>query len=177
MADPIKLTQDLQVNAQIGAISLAPRGVIDADTVWTERFYTTRDSLTITQEAGDVTNINVDQKNTPVATKQGTGTFSITFTVPDVREDLLDYIFDTSTPAFAPSGYSSKGVSTDPKKVVTMMRIDFGNENSFIATNVELTAVFTKESDGALSLSCTASVLAGGGVGQEPSELILWSKS
>lgn len=172
------MTQSLKVLAKTGKIYLADRGEIDAATEWLESFMTTEGSLNITQSQGDTTDIKVDQQTAPVSSIIGTGTFDITFEIPSMDATVLALFFNTATPTYSPTGYSSISVGTTLKTLNKMMKIKYTNVDSeIIFTNVDLTGVITKAADGAVTISVTGKVLAAGGVGYEDKEIIVRHKS
>lgn len=172
------MTQAMKVSAKTGTIYLADREVVDADTAWQEYFMTTEGSLNITQAQGDVTEIKVDQKTTPISSIQGTGTFDVTFEVPSTDLVVLGLFFNTETPSYTPAGYESIAVGTTLKVVNKMMKIKFTDSGSdLIFTNIDLTGLITKAADGALTVSVTGKVLAAGGTGYEAKEMIFNHKS
>jgi len=176
MADTA-MSHTMVVNKGTGTVYLADPETIDVDTAWVEVFRTLKDSLSITQTAPDKTDIFVDQVSNPIASTLGTGAFDIAFTIPDCAEEVLAYMFDTSTATYAPAGKTGLNVSTALKVVNKMFRVDFDNESSFIATNVDLNGVFEKTADGTFNINVTGTVLAAKGGAYENSELIFYKKS
>jgi len=176
MADTA-MTQALKVLAKTGKIYLADRGTITENTAWMEYFMTTENTLNIDQAEGTTQDIRTDQKTAPVSTIRTAGEFTISFDVPSVDSVVLALFFNTSTPSYTPSGYTSIGVGTEMKTLNKMMKINFTNNDSdAIFTNVDLVGVVTKSSDGAFSIRVTGTVLAAGGAGMEDKEMIFVHK-
>ena len=171
------MSHAMVVNKGTGTVYLADPEVIDADTAWVEVFKTLKDTLSITQSAPDKTDVFVDQLTTPIASTLGTGAFDIAFTIPDCAPEVLAYMFDTTAATFAPAGKTGLNVSSSLKVVNKMFRVDFDNESSFIATNVDLNGVFEKSADGTFNINVTGTVLAAKGAGFETSEVVFWKKS
>lgn len=174
MADT-KMTRTPLARSGIGTIFLADPEVISASTTWTEVFQSTKDSITITQEQGDATEIFVDQRQAAVSVKYGTGSFNIEFSTPDIGASVLKYLFEASDLSYAPTNMEAIGISTKLKIVNKMFRIDWAEGGSIIITNAQMIGSFSKTGDGPMSINISVTALAAGGTGKEASEVILWN--
>jgi len=177
MAETAK-TSAVKVFTGTGSIWVADNAAeISAATDWTEVFYSLKDSLEISQTQPDATYINIDQKETAISTIYGSGEFTISFSVPDVSEDVLAFFFETEAHAYAPADHTGLKVGTAMKVVNKMLRIDASVGGSFIASSCDLIGVISKSSDGAMQVDVTGTVLAAPGGSGEDKELIFWNKT
>lgn len=173
------ITHQMVVSTGIAKVSVAPVGIITASTVWTELFYTLRDSVDITQAEPTKTEINVDQKQAAIAVTYEPGDFTVGFDIPDTAKEILEYFYNTSTPTYAPSGMTAIGVSLDNKITQSMIKFDFESTGqSFIITNGELVPNISGAtlSTNPLAIHITATAkAASGGTTAESAEVIFYN--
>lgn len=173
----------LIVPTDLATVYFADRGELLAATVWTEPFWTLKNSLNFTQTQGDKTEINVDQTTTAIAVKYGTGTTTCTFQVPDVNPSSTP---DTALEIFFPAvalenpaevimtdhaayGFSAALTPVSDK----MVMLKYTNGWAIIFTHCEMVGVLAKTGDGAWTIDVTLTVLAGDGGGEAADFVIL----
>jgi hypothetical protein len=174
----VPLNRTRVTSTDLVAIYVADRGIVQTATVWSEAFYTLKNSLSITQTSPDKTEIFVDQEQAAEAVKYGTGTFDIKFQIPDTSTALLSQFFTevaaTNPSQTGESGKTGTGYSTGLNSLNSskMIKLVWSDATGIIYTNVDMVGVQNKSGDGAFLIDVTATVLAGGGAGFEPSTFI-----
>lgn len=176
------LTHEQIIATGIAAISMAPRAKLTADTEWSEKFYTLKDSVTITQDPPTKTEIKVDQVENAVAVTYESGNFTIEFDIPDIAKELLSEFYNQSSAApVAPTGKEAIGLSLDNKIVKTMLKVDFQSGQSLIIPNCEMVSSMAADSlsTSPVNIHITATALAAlGGATYESADVIfLYNKS
>ena len=174
------ITHPMVVSTGIAKVSVAPIGKITASTVWTELFYTLKDSVNISQ--GEPTNneIKVDQKQTAIAVSYEAGEFNISFDIPDTSKEIIEYFYNTvaGTP-YAPEGKEAIGVLLDNKITKAMLKFDFESSGqSLVITNGEFVPNLSGEtlSTNPLAIHVTATAKAAeGGAAAEESDVIFYN--
>lgn len=165
----------------IVSIQTAPIGILSGATVWSEPFYTTKDSLNFAQAEATKNNIYIDQKDLPVYTSSVANPIVLSGVIPDTAATFLKWARDyTATDPYAPVTHTATGMIISAKKVNLMFRINFDSLESVIITN----GMFVSNMSGA-SLSTTAlghaftvTAQAGlGGVLGEEADFVFWNKN
>lgn len=172
-------TQSLATNG-VASISHAPIGILSGTTVWTEGFYTLKDSIAVSQGDPAVSEIKVDQIAAPVAVAYDGQTVQITGTIVDTAQSLLKFLYDdTATDPYAPaSTHTGTGIKTTVNVINKMFKITFATGQSLIVTNGSMVAAFdgTNLSTTALGNKFTINVMAGlGGVAGEEADIVIWN--
>lgn len=174
------LAHEQIVATGIAAVSLAPMAKLKADTAWSEKFYTLKDSVNITQDAPTKNEIKVDQKQNAVKVSYESGNFTIEFDIPDIAKEILNEFYNVAATApIAPEGMEAIGLKLDNKIVSTMLKIDFASGQSIIITNCEMVPSMAASglSTSPFNIHITATALAAiGGETYEDSEVIFFYK-
>jgi hypothetical protein len=167
----------LIVPTDVAKIYTAPRGVISATTVWTEQFWTLKNSLTFDQVQGAKTEINVDQTTTAIAVKYAAGTTSFGFRVPDVHEDRLSIFYDivaVANAATIKAGTVAYGFSSALKIINDqMVMIEYTNGWSIIFPHCEMASSLKKTGEDPWTIDVTGTVLAGDAAGELSDFIVL----
>lgn len=117
---------------------------ISGSTVWTELFYTLKGTFAIAQDEPTKSEIKVSQLGASIYSKFEPGAFMATAQIPDTNKAVLDELFSTDTPAYAPAGHTAVGVSLDTFVLEGMFKVDYEKGGSFIITNGQLVAYMTQ---------------------------------
>lgn len=161
----------------ITAISYADIAEINAGTVWTESFYTTLDSVSISQGEPTKSEIKVDQFDAPVYLTYEAGEFVITGTIPDISTTVASLLYTTTTAPYAPSGFTAVGIKTAEKITKKMWKFDFESGTTVIVTNGVFVANLNGDnlSTGALSHNFTITANAGTDSVAEGADVVVWN--
>lgn len=137
---------------------------IDADTAWVEPFFTTKDSVNITEAEATKSEIMIDQKDAPVYLNYAVGDFTVTATVPDVDAGVLANLYTTTTAPYAPTGFTATGIKTDVKVVNKMFMITFDSGQYIVICNGDMTASLNGSSLSTTALSHNIVITAKAGL-------------
>jgi hypothetical protein len=171
-------TGTLIVPTDLAVVYTAPRGELLAATVWTEEFWTLKNSLAYAQVQGDKTEINVDQTTTAIAVKYGVGTTTCTFQIPDMSNTAITQFFtsvalenpaEVIDPDTTSYGFSSSLLTVTSK----MVMLKYTNDWSIIFPHCEMVGVLTKTGDASWTIDITLTVLAGDSGGEAADFVIL----
>lgn len=165
----------LKTPTDLVRLYIADRAAIDANTAWSEEFYTLKASLNVDQAQGSKTETFVDQTNVPIAVSYGTGTFGFTCRIPDVSKEVVNLFYDVVTVAggatiedgFTATGFSGQIVAKT--KMAKLIYKDWG----IVFPHIEMVAVFKKTGAESWTLDVTGTVLAGDGDGEAADFIIL----
>ena len=174
------ISHKMIVSTGIAKVSVAPIAKITASTVWTELFYTLRDSVNISQAEPTKTEIKVDQKQTAIAVSYEAGEFNVTFDIPDTAKPIISYFYNTTSVApYAPAGKEAIGVLLDNKITKAMIKFEFASSGQeFIITNGEFVPNLSGEtlSTNPLAIHVTATAKAAeGGADAEDADVIFYN--
>lgn len=171
-----KLSHAMQVATGIATVALADIGKVTGATVWTELFYTLKDSMTITQDTPSKTEIKVDQKDAAIAVTYESGEFTVEMDVPDIAKEILTKFYTAGTTDYAPTDGTATAIQLDGKITNAMVMIEFKSGHKIIFTNAEMvpnmdgSSMSTSPLNIHLTLTAKAAV---GGASAESSELII----
>ncbi|MEF9922972.1 MAG: hypothetical protein RR854_00160 [Muribaculaceae bacterium] len=164
----------------IAALSMAPMAKLSATTLWSEKFYTLKDTVSITQDPPTKNEIKVDQKSNAVAVSYESGNFTIEFDIPDIAKELIQEFYDSvKTAPVAPSDTEVLGIKLDNKITKTMLKIDFASGQSLIIPNCEMVPSMAASglSTSPVNIHITATALAAiGGATNEEADVIFFYK-
>ena len=167
----------LVVPTDLAKVYFADRAVIDAATVWTEPFWTLKNSLTYDQVQGAKTEINVDQTTTAIAVKYAAGTTTFTFRIPDMNEEVMNIFYNSvavTGAAVIKSGVTGYGFSDALKTVKDkMVMLMYTNGWGIVFPHCEMVASKKKTGEEAWTLDITGTVLAGDAGGEAADYIIL----
>ena len=167
----------LIVPTDIAKIYTAPRAEITVDTVWTEQFWTLKNTLTFDQVQGSKTEINVDQTTTAIAVKYAAGTTSFGFRVPDMHADRLSIFYNivaVTNSATIKADTVGYGFSAALKTVADkMVMIEYTNGWCIILPHCEMVASLKKSGEDAWTMDVTGTVLAGDAAGELSDFIVL----
>ena len=174
------VTQELATGG-IVSISVAPVGILSAETDWTELFYTLRDSIAFTQAEPTMASINVDQLALPVYVSFTASSVVLTGTIPDSAAEVLEYLYETTaTDPYAPATHTATGIKIGAKPINTMAKIEFDSGHIVIITNGTLVSwtdgATLKTTALSQKFAITAKAGAGGLVG-EAADFVIWHKT
>lgn len=174
------LNHEQIVATGIGAVSLAPMGKLSADTAWTEKFYTLKDTVAITQDPPTKNEIKVDQLANAVAVSYESGNFTIEFDIPDVAKELLSEFYNqTETAPVTPTDKEAIGLKLDNKITKAMLKIEFQSGQAIIIPNCEMVPSISASSlsTSPVNVHITATALAAiGGSSNEEADVIFFYK-
>lgn len=174
------LNHEQIVATGITALSTAPMGKLAADTVWSEKFYTLKDTVAITQDPPTKNEIKVDQLANAVAVSYESGNFTIEFDIPDIAKELLSEFYNqVETAPVAPADKEAIGLKLDNKITKTMLKIDFQSGQSIIIPNCEMVPSMSASSlsTSPVNIHITATALAAiGGDTYESADVIFFYK-
>lgn len=161
----------------ITAISYADIAEISVSTVWTESFYTTLDSVNVSQAEPTKSEIKVDQFDAPVYLTYEAGEFVISGTIPDISSTVASLLYNTTTAPYAPTGFTAVGIKTAEKIMKKMWKVDFESGASVIVTNGAFVASLNGDnlSTGALSHNFTITANAGTPDVAEGADVVVWN--
>lgn len=169
-----------QVATGIGACSVAPMAKLTADTQWSEKFYTLKDSMNITQDPPTKNEIKVDQLANAVAVSYESGNFTIEFDIPDIAKEILsEYYTVLETAPTAPADKEAIGLKLDNKITKCMLKIDFQTGESLIIPNCEMVPSISASglSTAPVNIHITATALSAlGGDTYEAADIIFFYK-
>lgn len=170
------ITHEQIIATGIAAVSLAERAKLTDSTMWSEKFYTFKDSVNITQEPPTKNEIKVDQLEAAVGVSYEGGDFTIEFDIPDIAKVILEEFYNkTNADPTAPSGFEAVGLKLNNKIVKTMLKIDFQSGQSIIIPNCQMVSSFTGTdfSTSPLKIHITATALSAiGGDSYEEADVI-----
>lgn len=174
------LNHEQIVATGIAALSTAPMAKLTADTVWSEKFYTLKDTVAITQDPPTKNEIKVDQLANAVAVSYESGNFTIEFDIPDIAKELLSEFYNpVETAPIAPADKEVIGLKLDNKITKTMLKIDFQSGQSIIIPNCEMVPSMSASSlsTSPVNIHITATALAAiGGASHEEADVIFFYK-
>jgi len=155
------LGHEQQIMTGISKVEIAPVGVITESTVWTELFYTLRDSVKLTQPVPTRTDIEVDQQDAPLKSIYKAGVTTLEFDIPDVSLAILEEFYATTTPSYVPAGFDAVGLSLSATVKERMIKVTSGDgeqviifTNGTLTPNLDMSTPQTKAT--AVHISCTA---------------------
>lgn len=165
----------------IVSISAAPIGILSGTTVWSEPFYTLKDSISFAQPDPTRSDIVVDQLALPVYVAFTAGAIVITGTIPDSADAVLSYLYNTTaTDPYAPATHTATGINIKTKPVKAMFKIEFGSGVIVIVTNGVLVASMDGATLSTTALSQKFSITAKAGLGGvlgEAVDFVVWHKT
>lgn len=174
------LNHEQIVATGVASFMLSPMGKLTADTVWSEKFYTLKDSVAITQDPPTKNEIKVDQLANAVAVSYESGNFTIEFDIPDIAKELLSEFYNqVETAPVAPADKEAIGLKLDNKITKTMLKIDFQSGQSIIIPNCEMVPSMSASSlsTSPVNIHITATALAAiGGDTYESADVIFFYK-
>lgn len=174
------LTHEQIVATGIAAVSLAPMAKLTASTEWSEKFYTLKDSVSITQDPPTKTEIKVDQKESAVSVTYESGSFTIEFDIPDIAKEVLSEFYNSvATAPVAPTNMEAIGLKLDNKIIKTMLKIDFASGQAIIIPNCEIVSSISASdlSTSPVNIHITATALSAiGGDENEEADVIFYYK-
>lgn len=174
------LAHEQIVATGIAAISMAPMAKLTASTSWSEKFYTLKDTVSITQDPPTKNEIKVDQLANAVAVSYESGNFTIEFDIPDIAKELIQEFYNSvETAPVAPTDMEALGLKLDNKITKTMLKIDFASGQSIIIPNCEMVPSMTASSlsTSPFNIHITATALAAiGGASNEAADVIFFYK-
>jgi len=161
----------------ITSIKYADKAEIAVGTVWTETFYTLRDSVSVSQAEPTKAEILVDQLDAPIYLNYTDGDFTVTGTIPNTATAVLALIYNTTTAPYAPAGYTAQGINTNIKVVNKMWQITFDSGQVIIITNGDFVANLDGSSlkTNALSHKFTIVAKAGTSTIAQGAEVVMWN--
>jgi hypothetical protein len=167
----------LIVPTDIAKIYTAPRAEITATTVWTEEFWTLKNTLTFDQVQGSKSEINVDQTTTAIAVKYAAGTTTFGFRVPDMHEDRLSIFYNGVAVTNAATIKTDKmgyGFSAALKTVADkMVMVEYTNGWGIIFPHCEMVGSLKKSGEDAWTIDVAGTVLAGDASGEAADFIVL----
>lgn len=174
------LTHEQIVATGIAALSMAPMAKLTASTAWSEKFYTLKDTVSITQDPPTKNEIKVDQLANAVAVSYESGNFTIEFDIPDIAQEILEEFYTkTVTAPVAPTDKEAIGLKLDNKITKSMLKIDFASGQSIIIPNCEMVPSMSASglSTSPFNIHITATALAAiGGENNEEADVIFFYK-
>lgn len=174
------LNHEQIVATGIAALSIAPMAKLTADTSWSEKFYTLKDTVAITQDPPTKNEIKVDQLANAVAVSYESGNFTIEFDIPDIAKELLSEFYNqVETAPVAPADKEAIGLKLDNKITKAMLKIDFQSGQSIIIPNCEMVPSMSASSlsTSPVNIHITATALAAiGGDTYESADVIFFYK-
>ena len=161
----------------IVSIKMADVGEIAVGTSWSEPFYTTKDSVSISQGEPTKAEILVDQVDAPVYLSYEAGEFVIKGVSPDVAGAVLAALYNTTAAPYAPTGYTATGVKTNVKVVSKMWKVEFESGQSIIVCNGDMTAAINDSSFSTTALSHNITITAKAGVStyNQGADVVMWN--
>ena len=161
----------------IVSIKYADKAEIAVGTVWTEAFYTLRDSVSVTQSEPTKAEILVDQLDAPIYLNYTDGDFKVTGTIPNTAASVLGLIYNTTTAPYAPTGYTATGVNTNIKVLNKMWQITFESGQVIIITNGDFAAALDGSTLKTTALAHKFTIVAKAGTTgiAQGAEVVMWN--